>query len=122
MAKRSANEHLKITESSGNIFADFGLRDAEELQTKTKIAFALNAILDNLGNLTQEQLAKRLNTDQPKISALKRYQLSGMSVERLLDFLTTLDFDIDINIKPKSRRSGQKRQSSGRIQVKVQAA
>jgi predicted XRE-type DNA-binding protein len=125
MAKKgNVEEELKVIESSGNIFADFGLPDAEELQTKIKIAFALNSILEKFGKLTQEQIAERLKIDQPKVSALKRYQLSGMSVERLLDFLTILDYDIDINIKPKSRSSRGRRQhrKSGRIQVHLKAA
>ena len=116
MAKRE-NINL-ITESSGNIFADFGFPDADELQTKIKIAVALNAILEKLGDLTQEQIAKRLHTDQPKISALKRYQLNGISAERLLNFLTILDYDIDINIKPKARRQDHK---PGYIRVNVAA-
>lgn len=122
--KESVSDEIKVTESSGNIFADFGFPDAEELQTKIKVAVALNAVLEKLGDFTQAQIAERLNTDQPKVSALKRYQLDGMSVERLLDFLTILDYDIDINIRPKpksSRKSGKDRKS-GRIQVHIKAA
>lgn len=122
--KENINDQITIIESSGNIFADLGLPDAEELQTKVKVAFALNAILDKLGNLTQEQIAERLHTDQPKVSALKRYQLGGMSVERLLDFLVILDYDIEINIRPtpRSSRGKQKKRTSGRIQVHLKAA
>jgi predicted XRE-type DNA-binding protein len=121
MAGKKIDEEIRITESSGNIFADIGLPDADELQTKIKIAFALNSVLDKLGKFTQEQIAERLQTDQPKISALRRYQLDGMSAERLLDFLTVLDYDIDINIKPKSRSSRRRRPrgTSGRIQVRL---
>ncbi len=115
-SKRAGDE--AIVESSGNVFADFGIPEAEELQTKVKIAFALNAILKTLGeNVTQEQIAERLHTDQPKVSALTRYQLAGLSVEKLLDFITALDYDIHIKIKRNPRR-----EKSGRIHVSVRAA
>jgi predicted XRE-type DNA-binding protein len=120
MARRESNaseKRLKVVESSRNVFADFGFPDAEELQTKVKIAVALNTILSKMGDVTQAEVADRLNTDQPKVSNLKKYKLDGLSVERLLGFLTELDYDIDINIRPAA-----KRQKSGRIQVKVSAA
>ena len=121
--KENINDEVVIGESSGNIFADFGFPDADERQTKIKIAVALNAILDKFGNLTQGQIAERLHTDPPKTSALRRYQLDGMSAQRLLDFLTALDYDIDINIK-KSRSSRGRRQNrtSGRIHVGLKTA
>ncbi len=119
MAERKRRHDGEVTASSGNVFADLNLADAEELQTKTKIAFALNTIIEKLGDLTQEQIADRLHTDQPKVSALRRYKLEGLSVERLMGFLTVLDCDIDINITPcKNPESSH----TGRISVKVNAA
>ncbi len=53
----------------------------------------------------------RLRTvrNQPKISALSNYRLDGFSVERLMNFLTALDRDVEIVVrkKPASRRSGK---------------
>lgn len=116
--KRSAEATIPVTPSSGNVFRDLRISGAEELQTKVKIAFALNSILDNF-DLTQEKIAARLSTDQPKVSALRNYKLDGLSVERLMEFLTALNYDIDINIKPKRRAEGA---HSGRINVTVKAA
>src|ERR1051326_6952403 len=116
-AKRKGTEgNVKVVPSSANVFADFGLGDAEELQTKVKIAFALNTILERMKGTTQARIAARLNTDQPKVSALKNYKLAGLSVERLLGFLTALHYDIDIKIKP-THKTG--RTHSGRINVMV---
>jgi len=50
--------------------------------------------------------------NQPKVSALSNYQLEGFSVERLMNFLTALDRDVDIVIR---RRPGTRR--GGRIAV-----
>jgi len=53
-----------------------------------------------------------LKVNQPKVSALSNYQLEGFSVERLMNFLTALDRDVDIVIR---RRPGTRRR--GRIVV-----
>jgi len=50
--------------------------------------------------------------NQPKVSALSNYQLDGFSVERLMNFLTALNRDVNIVI----RRTGRSRES-GRITV-----
>jgi hypothetical protein len=36
-------KEIPVTVSSGNVFADFGIPNADELQTEVQIAFALNA-------------------------------------------------------------------------------
>jgi predicted XRE-type DNA-binding protein len=40
---------------------------------------------------------------QPHVSELKHYKLSRFSSERLLRFLTLLDRDVEIVIKPKTK-------------------
>jgi predicted XRE-type DNA-binding protein len=93
----------KITASSGNVFADLRLKNADERQTKVRLAVALNSILD-ARKLSQVEAAKWIGISQPKVSALRNYNLEGFSVERLITFLTALDFDIDIVIRTKSDR------------------
>jgi predicted XRE-type DNA-binding protein len=91
MAKSDADETDAITRGSGNVFADLGYPDAEERQTKLRLAHALNQIIARR-RLTQAAAAERLGINQPKVS-------------RLLTFLTALDRDIEIVIrrKPRSR-------------------
>jgi predicted XRE-type DNA-binding protein len=97
-----------VVPSSGNIFADLGLPNAEEKQTKVRLAFAINQIVAGQ-RLSQMAAARSLNVSQPKISALRNYQLDGFSVERLMNFLTALDRDVEILIrpKPKSRKTAR---------------
>jgi predicted XRE-type DNA-binding protein len=92
----------KILPSSGNVFADLGLPNAEEKQTKVRLAFAINEIIRGQ-QLSQDATARRLRVNQPKVSALLNYQLQGFSVERLMKFLTALDRDVEIVIHNKSR-------------------
>ncbi len=47
-----------------------------------------------------------LGVPQPKVSALKNYRLDQFSVERLMEFLTALNQDVEIMIRPRANSSG----------------
>lgn len=102
---------LEVHKSSGNVFSDLGLPDAEERLTKLRLAFALNQVLKQR-KLSQTQAAAKLGINQPKVSALKNLKVEGFSVERLMTFLTALDFDVDIVIRTKSDKK-----KGGRVSV-----
>ena len=89
-------------ESSGNVFADLGLADAEERLAKAELAQKIGGILRQR-HLTQVQAAEILGVDQPKISALICGQLSRFSIEKLMQFLLLLGRDVSITIKPRQR-------------------
>jgi predicted XRE-type DNA-binding protein len=97
-----------VVRSSGNVFADLGLRDADEKQTKVRLAVAIQQIIQ-ARHLSQTAAARLLDINQPKISALVNYHLDGFSVERLLHFLNALDRDVEIVIrkKPRSRKAAR---------------
>jgi predicted XRE-type DNA-binding protein len=97
-----------VLQSSGNVFRDLGLRDADEKQTKVRLAVAINQIVTRQ-QLSQRAAGRRLRVNQPKISALANYRVEGFSVERLMNFLTALDRDIEIVIrrKPASRKAAR---------------
>ena len=110
MARASASKAKAsdIFRGSGNVFADLGFPDAEERQTKLRLAYALNTILDKQ-HLAQAAAAAWLGLNQPKISALRHYKLEGFSVERLMTLLNALDQDVEIVIraKPSSRAAAR---------------
>lgn len=91
-----------ITHGAGNVFADIGLPDASERQTKTRLAMAINEIVKSR-RLRQLDTARLLGIPQPKVSALVNYRLDGFSVEKLMSFLTALDQDVEILIRPRMR-------------------
>lgn len=97
-----------IIPSSGNVFADLGLRNPEEKQTKVRLAVEINRIIET-GRISQAGASQLLQINQPKISSLANYKLDGFSVERLMNFLTALGADVQIIIrkKPRSRRPGK---------------
>lgn len=104
MAKTPANKvttvlGVSIEKSSGNVFADLGLAEPEELKTKLVLAVQLNERIKALG-LKQADLAKRLGIAQPNVSALQNYRLDNFSSEKLLEFFNALGYDVDLLIRP----------------------
>jgi predicted XRE-type DNA-binding protein len=89
-----------ITHGSNNVFDDLGYVDAAERQTKTRLALAVNELLKRR-KLKQRETALLLGIAQPKVSALKNYRLDQFSVEKLMEFLTALNQDIEIMIRPR---------------------
>ena len=88
-----------IERGNGNVFADLGLPDPGERQTKARLALALNRIIKGQG-LKQAETARLLGVPQPKVSALVNYRLDGFSVEKLMDFVVALGRDVEIVVRP----------------------
>lgn len=103
------NKRLQV-ESSGNVFADLNLPEADDLLVKAELVAKIIQETERR-RLTQSQAAALLGIDQPKVSALKQGKLSGFSIERLLRFLLLLGRDIEITVKekPKSRSAAKLR-------------
>jgi len=91
----------EVTASNGNVFADLGGPEAVEKKTKVQLAMAINAELANRGIRNQAEAAKLLGTEQPKVSLLANYKLAGFSIAKLMEFLTVLDRDVEIIIRPR---------------------
>lgn len=107
---RNARGRMLVEESSGNVFADLGLPDAEERLVKADLALEIGRILQQR-QLTQRAAAELMGIDQPKVSHLLRGRLAGYSTERLLHFLTALGCDVEIVVRapPRARRQGRVR-------------
>jgi predicted XRE-type DNA-binding protein len=99
------------TPSSGNVFADLSLPEADDLLAKAELAAKIIAEIQRR-RMTQTQAAAILGIDQPKISALKQGKLSAFSIERLMRFLLLLGRDIEITVKGTS-----KSRSTARLRV-----
>ena len=87
----------RVTPSSGNVFADMGLEDADELLIKADLALSIAAILKQRG-LTQTAAGKVLGIDQPKVSRLVRGDLYGFSIEQLIRLLGVLGHRVDVRV------------------------
>jgi predicted XRE-type DNA-binding protein len=98
---RNERGEILYTIGSGNVFADLGLPNAEQLLAKSELTFQISRIIEERG-LTQAEAASILGIDQPKVSALVRGKLSSVSMERLYRYLNALGRDIDIVVRPKA--------------------
>ncbi len=98
----------KIEEGSGNVFADLGLANADELDSKAQLASRIAEIIRGR-HLSQAQAAELLGAKQPMISKLMNGRLHGFSIERLVRFLNALDRDVEIVVRrrPRSRDHAQ---------------
>jgi predicted XRE-type DNA-binding protein len=97
---------IRITESSGNLFADLGFPNAEREQLKAHLTLCIYRLIKRRG-LTQTEAGKVLGIKQPHVSALMRGQSGAFSVERLMDFLTALGQDVEIIVRPAGRAHGE---------------
>jgi len=103
--KRKANDHTEFHISSGNVFADLCLPDAESLKVKSGLVCEITkAIRDR--NLTQKDAAQRMGLTQPKVSALLRGDFTNFSERKLMDCLNRLGYDIEIRIRPTEDQVG----------------
>jgi predicted XRE-type DNA-binding protein len=96
---KTAKKAAKVQESSGNVFADLGLRNPQDRLVKANLAHRICQVIAARG-LTQTKAAKIMGLDQPKISALKQGKLKGFSAERLFRCLNDLGQEVEITIRP----------------------
>lgn len=106
--EKTMSKNVKFEESSGNVFADLNLPDAEELFLKATLGYEVFQIIEER-KLTQAEAADILGVKQPEISRLKNGKFNHYSVERLLTFLTRLKHDIEIRIIPTENQIGKQR-------------
>ena len=79
--------------SSGNVFADLGLADANELLMRGKIGIRIIRILKQR-NLKQREISQTLDILKPEVSHLMNGEFQRFSEDKLLIFLKRLDPEI----------------------------
>lgn len=97
-----AGKRARVEAGSANVFGDLGFKDASERKLRVQLALRINALLAERG-LTQANTARILGISQPHVSELANYKLGRFSSERLMRFLTLLDLDVEIVIRPKAK-------------------
>jgi predicted XRE-type DNA-binding protein len=96
---------IRVTSGSGNIFRDLGFPNPEREQLKASLTLQIYRLIKNR-KLTQAEAGKILGIQQPHVSGLMRGQSGAFSVERLMDFLTALGQDVEINVRPTRKVHG----------------
>ncbi len=91
-----------IEKGSGNIFADIGFTNDQEMLVKANLALKISEIITQR-RLTQIEAAAVLGMPQPKLSKLLRGQFHGVSETKMLECLNKLGRDIQIVIRKANR-------------------
>lgn len=95
--KTKKRKDIEFEEGSGNIFADLGLKDADQLLARAQIGFHVFKILKD-EKLKQREIAGILGIAQPDVSHLMNGRFSRFTTDKLLDFLKRLDRKVIIEV------------------------
>jgi len=87
---------------SGNVFADLGLKDADELLIRAKLGHTVRMILENRG-LKQKEISELLKINQSEVSKLMNGKYHLFSEGRLFGFLNKLDQKVTVQISPRQK-------------------
>jgi len=103
--KKRIIDGIEVQRSSGNVFADLSLPDADTFKIKSGLVIEITRAVRKLG-LTRQDAAKRMGITQPKVSDMMRGDFSNLSERKLMDCLNRLGYDIEIKVKPASKAVG----------------
>jgi predicted XRE-type DNA-binding protein len=104
--QRKTKTRERVTDSSGNVFADLGLANPEQALIKARLTLQIYQIIKARG-LTQSAAGKILGIPQPHVSTLLRNRPGNFSIGRLIEFLAALGQDVEITVKPTREDRGQ---------------
>ena len=94
----------QVEESSGNIFADLGLENADELHEKGLLLAKIYKIVRKRG-YKQKEASKVMELTQPQVSNLMNARLDEFSIDRLIKCLKALGCRVDIKVIEHPRRN-----------------
>jgi len=97
---------IEIEESSGNIYADLEIPNADEMMIKAQLAAKIAEIIKDR-RWTQQEAADVLGMTQPKLSRMLQGQFRGISEIKMLECLTKLGRSIKIYVGPDQQSTGQ---------------
>jgi predicted XRE-type DNA-binding protein len=103
-------ERVEVVRRTGNVFAQLGRRDADDLIRKARVLNVINEVIEEKG-LDQAAAAEAMGIDQADVSRLIHGKLTRFSLDRLMTFIDRLDVAIDFR---------QSRDADGHLIVKVQ--
>lgn len=110
---------MKENLSTDNIFADLGLKNAEELKARSDLMSEVVSIIRNSG-LSQKEIAEILGVSAPKVSALMTGKINDFSNDTLVHYLTLLGCTVEIRVIPQRRISRAIKR--GKVHVKTPVA
>src|SRR5205823_11453649 len=97
----SKDKDLEVHKGSGNVFADIGLENADELLARAQIGLEVLKILHER-QLKQREIAALLKIRQSEVSHLMNGRFNRFTEGKLMGFLKKLDREVILVInRPK---------------------
>jgi len=93
---------IEFEESTGNVYADLGREDADDMLVKAQLAAKIGEII-KARKWTQQHAAKVIGLTQPKLSRMLRGQFLGISESKMLHCLARLGRSVQIVVGPPRR-------------------
>jgi predicted XRE-type DNA-binding protein len=115
MTVQSSNteQNIEFEIGSGNVFADIGFDNAEEMLLKSELVRQINKTIKGRV-LTSIQAGELLNLDEEVFANLNKGRLTELTLENLFRYLNILGRDLEVVLKPRSTSNSQ-----GKLKVTV---
>jgi predicted XRE-type DNA-binding protein len=92
-------QNIEFEIGSGNVFADLGFDNAEEMLLKSELVRQINQTIKDR-ELNSIQIKDLLNLDEEMLSNLSRGRLTELTLENLFRYLDILGRDLEVVLKP----------------------
>ncbi|NKB81392.1 MAG: XRE family transcriptional regulator [Nitrospirales bacterium] len=96
------NDTLELVRGSDNPFRDVGLPDAETKLLKADLSGKIIDILDKKG-WSQRQASQQTGINQADICRIRKANLKGFTIDRLVKILHTLHHKVEVTVRPVRR-------------------
>jgi predicted XRE-type DNA-binding protein len=106
-------QNIEFEIGSGNVFADIGFDNAEEMLLKSELVRQINKIIKGR-ELNSLQARELLNLDEEVLANLSKGKLTELTLENLFRYLNILGRDLEVVLKPRPTSNSQ-----GKLKVTV---
>jgi predicted XRE-type DNA-binding protein len=101
-------ENIEFELSSGNVFADLGFENSEEMLLKSELVRQINNRIKEQA-LSSIRVSEVLNLDEKMLSNLSKGALTELTIEHLFRYLNILGRDLEVILKYSAGSSTQGR-------------
>ena len=92
-------EELETVRGSGNVFRDFGYRNADVEQLKSQLAAEIIRVLDERKQPFRKA-AERIGLDPADLSRIRNADLGRFTIDRLVTVLNRLNWHVEMKVTP----------------------
>lgn len=107
MITKTVSPHdFELIRGSGNVFRDFGHRNASVKQARAILAAEIIRTLDERGLSTREA-EKLTGVSHSEFSRIRNARLERFTLDRMITILGKLDEDVEVNVTFRNRHALQ---------------